>query len=202
MNRLRSSASRPFRPARLLALLCCVGAITGCRIEPDPDFPPPLSPKSPEARTRVVVAPVENAAPSTEVAQWTFSTRRVLVELLRKSKNFEVVEAGTAGTAGTIFLRFTDVRDEPWLETVTFGAEQSVNRQRRAVVEMDFRFVAGSGAHTAGERLLADALREGEEPIPIPTQDQLESGSFWESPYGSATRENLDLLVRRLVERG
>lgn len=187
---------------RLAGAAIVLACAASCAVEPDPDTPSPIAPADPAARRRVVVAPIENATASVEVAQWTAATRRFLVALLERSKNFEVVEPGAPGVAGTIVLRYTDVRDEPWLETVTFGAEQNVNRKRRAVVEMDWRFIAGSGALTAGERVVGDSLREGDLPLELPTQDQLESGAFWESPYGAATRGNLDLVVRTLAQRG
>jgi hypothetical protein len=201
MDRTRPSRTAVARRPSFVGL-AFVLLLSGCAVHPDPDTPPPLLPREPAARTKVIVAPIENATASAEVAQWTSATRRFLVELLERSRNFEVVEAGAPGAAGTLFLKYTDVRDEPWLESVTFGAEQNLNRKRRAVVEMEWRFVAGSGALTAGERLSGDFLREGDEPIVLPTQDELEAGSFWESPFGAAARGNLDLVVRRLAQRG
>ncbi len=180
-------------------------ATVGCSIHADPDQLPPIAPRPAGERRDIVVAVVENATASAEVAQWSYETRRYIVELLGRTRAFTVVEPSKGGSgpaAPTLVVRFTDVRDEPYLMTLVYGDEQQVNRKRRAVVAMAWQLVAPTGAKIDGSTLESDELREGAEPIVLPTPAELECGSFWESPFGVATRENLDRIVRDVASRG
>lgn len=191
---MTSAISRIVRAFSGLALL---GSLAACSIHADPDFPPPIEPLAAEARTPIVVAPFENASPSPEVAQWSYSTRRFLEALLDRSRRFTVLPSATPGVR-TLHVRFVDVRDEPYLESVVFAGEQRTGVKRRAMVAIEWNL---EGAGGTPSQLVADHLVESADPLELPTADQLESGSFWESPFGTATREALDHLVRDLSER-
>lgn len=185
------------RLVRGMIAFALVVAAVGCSIGPDPDFPPPIEPLAPEARAKIAVAPVLNVSPSAEVAQWSYATRRYLMALLERTRRFEVVPEGTLG-APLLEVRFTDVKDEIYLESVVFAGEQRTGQKRRAMVALEWSVVGDS---RPASQLVSDELFESPEPLELPTPDQLESGVFWESPFGVATRENLDHLVREVCDR-
>jgi hypothetical protein len=189
----------PLQRARVIVGLVLAGAGIGCAIEPDRDFPPPIAPLSPDVRRAIAVAPVVNHTASAEVAQWTYATRRLLIQLLERSQRFDVVEPTDPRATGVVELSFVDVKDEPYLVSVVYAGEQDSNRKRRAVVEVEWRLAGGNASGSRGERLTSHFFREGADPIETPTVVELESGSFWETPFGNATRANLDLVVRRLA---
>ncbi len=188
-------------PIRFVTFAAWIAVSIGsgaCSIQPDPDFPPPLAPLPPDQRVSIRVEPVENASPSAAVAEWSYPTRLYVEQLLERTRRFKIAAEGEVPTGGVLRVRFTDVRDEAFLETVVFNAEQQRNRKRRAIVEMDWKFEPTAGA-SRGSKLISDELKEGGTPLDLPTRDQLTSGSFWETPYGIATREDLDSMVRQLA---
>jgi hypothetical protein len=184
--------TKPTAALRLAVALVVAPALATSCVGPDPEFPPPIAPQPRAAWTRIEVAPVINEAPSPTVAQWSYETHRTLEHLLTRSRRFEVTGEGGGGLR--LDVRFVDVRDEAYNETIVFGREQEIGAQRRAVVEMRFR--VGDGPF---ETVISEEFQDGALPLPLPTAAELESGSFFETPYGRAIRKNLDLVVRRLA---
>ena len=110
---------------------------------------------------RTAVAPIANETPSPTVAQWSYATRRLLVELLERSRRFVVVDPEREPAEKTLVLRFVDVRDEVFNESVVYGREQLTGVQRRAVVEMEW------SAGGAPELLISHDYSPGSVPLAL-----------------------------------
>lgn len=186
------TARRP--PLLLLAIaLGWLGCVTA-----DPEFLPALKPLPPRMRTRIAVADIGNDTPSAGVAGITSASTRMLVQLLERSQRFDVVPPGGEAAGGVDVLRvtFKDLQDEVLQDTVVYDRAQVVGIRHRAVVQLEWQLAAADGNPKGAGQIVGDQVRLLPDPLELPTPEQLESQAFWESPFGSATREALDSIVR------
>ena len=179
-----------------LTLLAVVLTL-GC-VGPDEDRLPPYEPLPAAARTPIYLSPTENVTASPRVADVAAPTRDMLATLLERTRRFVVVAdpagASRLDTAVDIYL------DQAIESTVVHGSAGGLTPERHASVGLMFRWSDPTGAVLdAGE--VTGTARELRDPLPLPKLDDLESGAYWNSTYGRATRDGLDRLIRRLAAR-
>ncbi|MFH0945473.1 MAG: hypothetical protein V2A76_09785 [Planctomycetota bacterium] len=172
--------------------------LSGC-MGPDRDLPDPIEPVNIERRTPVIVRETLNESPIAVVAELTDATRAMLERLLERTGRFE---ACAEEQAARYYLETAIVafQDDDASEGVIFGQAKSIGHRRRAVVEMTYRLLdQGQGVFLDG-LLRGDTLVTGVDRLEVPTVEQVESGAYWNSPFGLATRDCLDRLVRDLSD--
>lgn len=184
-----------WRVALAGALILACGA--GC-VGPPVGLSPAYEPLPPAARLPVFVADIENLTPSHAPAQIAGATTRMLVELLVRSRRF----APTADPAGAYRLEVVmDLLREQDLHTeVTYGRPDADVFQRLALVGFSFRVVDPGGREVGRGECLGTSKSLEAVVLPLPAAEQVASGGWWATPYGLATRDGLDQLLRWLAE--
>ncbi|MFG0317344.1 MAG: hypothetical protein ACF8XB_08735 [Planctomycetota bacterium JB042] len=185
-------ARRSFGGAVALALVGAAGACIG----PDRTLPPPIRPVVPSDRIRLAVPPTRNESPLAVVADVTAETNRMLAALLERTGRF--VPADDAGFR--LETAVTAVRDEDATESVVFEDAGRFGLRRRAVVEMSYRLVDAAGRTLVRGAVSGDDVVIGADSLPPPERRSLETGAFWNTTLGRATRDALDALVREIAE--
>ncbi len=167
----------------------------GC-IGPDRTLPPPIRPVVPADRIRLAVPPTRNESPLAVVADVTAETNRMLGALLERTGRF--VPADDAGFR--LETSVTAVRDEDATESVVFRHAGRFGLRRRAVVEMSYRLLDASGRTLVRGAVSGADVVIGTDALPSPQRGSLETGAFWNTTLGRATRDCLDALVREITE--
>lgn len=173
------------------ALLACV--------QQDPYREEPIWPLDVEVRTPLLVTEIENRSPEALVAGLTADSRALLLELLARSKRFRVVAAGDAARY-RLETAIRSFREEDRSESVIHARATTEGRRRAAVVELSYRLVDPGGRVFVEGLVVGESLELGVERLAVPRLQDLETGAFWNSPYGLATRSCLDQVVRVLAD--
>ena len=172
--------------------------LSGC-LGPDRDLPAPITPVNIERRTVIAVRETLNESPIATVAELTDVTRSMLERLLERTGRFRV---GADGQEARYFLETAIVtfRDDDASEGVIFGGAKILGHRRLAVVEMTYKLV------DKGQRVFLEGLLRGDMLVPgvgkleVPTAVGVKTGAYWNSPFGLATKDCLDRLVRDLSD--
>lgn len=169
--------------------------VTGC-VSADPTLPPPIVAVPPASRIRVAVPPTRNESPLAVVAELTAETNRMLVAVLERTGRFVADD----GAAFRLETSITAVRDEDAGEGVVYREAEDFGLRRRAVVEMSYRVVDGAGRTVVRGSVAGDEIALGRREVPTPRLTDLETGAYWNSTLGRATRACLDAMVREITE--
>ncbi len=158
-----------------------------------------------DERAPLTVSTMRNETPNAIVAGFTRGSTVLLEELLRTTRRFVVVDsaAPAAAAAGALRLdtEITSYRDEDAGASVIYLQAQSANRRRRAAVEMHWSLVGKDGSIVDQGTVAGNYEQLDVREIAVPQPESMESGAYWNSPFGRATRDCLDGIVRRISER-
>lgn len=178
----------------------CLGLMLlfGC-VSSDPDLPPPIEPLERVLRTPLLVPETGNESPIAVVAELTGATHEMLLALLERSGRFrtDVAPAATRFRLETSVVAF---RDDDATEGVIFDKAKSLGQRRRAVVELSYRVLDQAGRVFMEGVLSGESLVLGVHRLEVPAAADLKTGAYWNSPFGRATRDCLDQLVRLLSD--
>lgn len=177
------------------ALLLTLGV--GC-VGPDEDLAPAIEPLPPTARRVVVVAPMANETSSAEVARVTHESTRMLGALLERSRRYTLARDGGPAPAFRIETALVSYLDEDAGDALVHDRAQTANPRRRAVVEVRWRRVGPGGVVVAEGVEIGREEQLGLRSLPLPDDDALASGAYWNSAFGRATRSALVSLLRAL----
>ncbi len=178
----------PFVALALLGISACVG--------PDTTLPPPIESLPAPGRRALAVSPTRNDSAMALAAELAAPTHAMFATLLGRTRRFRVEDEATVRVETAI----TSIVDEDAAESVVYDRAYAPDPVRRAVVAMTY-VVRG-----AGDRVLLEGTLRGESEvrgttaIGPPSRVDFETGAYWNSPFGRATRHCLDQLVRRLTE--
>lgn len=175
-----------------LALVCVA---SGCLGE-DITAPRPIQPWPEPQRAWIGVAEMKNEAPSPEGAAITVEATSMLRTLFARSERFRVAVDAAAPVRYRLETTLIEFHDVDAQDTIVFEKAQSYGRKRRAVVEVHYRLI-GLGNNELQSRVArGSVLCDSERPLDLPSPTSLETGAFWHSEFGRATRECLDKMVR------
>ena len=172
--------------------------LAGC-VTHDPDLLPPIDPLERGRRTPIAVLETSNSSPIAMVAELTEATHQMLVKLLERSGRFK---ADVAPEAGSYRLETSIVafRDDDATEGVMFGKAETIGQSRRAVVELTYKVVDQRDRIFMEKLLSGESLVPGARQLEVPAAADLRTGAYWNSPFGLATRDCLDRLVRLMSD--
>jgi len=171
-----------------LLMVACIG--------PDETLPPPILPVTPAARITIEVPPTLNESPLAVVAGLTAATNRMLVATLERSGCYTPAD----GARFRLETAITSIRDEDATEGVVHSDAKAIGQRRRAVVEMRYRVLDARGTVLLDGAVSGTDESLGAAPIALPKRHELETGAYWETTVGRATRACLDAMVRRMTE--
>lgn len=183
------------------AFVLAIATLSGC-VGVDPDAPIPLLPLPPEARTVVRVEPMANEASSAEVAAVTSASTEMLRSLLVRSRRFSLVRDHGPAPGFSIETAITAFRDDDAAESLVYDSAQTANPRRVAVVEIRWRQADSAGRTLAEGVATGTDERIGTRWLGLPDADDLESGAYWNAPFGRATRAALVEIVKTVSGAG
>lgn len=184
----------------LLALLGLQAPLVdlGC-VRPMPDGDPPIEPLELEMRTALEVAETRNQSPVPVVAQLTSATHDLLIQVLERSKRFRVVD-GDRQPHYRLHTSILEFRDEDASEGVRYGFTDRASSRRRAVVELKYQLLGPAEQVFLEGVVSGDVLQLGVTELVLPGTVSLETGAFWNTPFGQATRICVDRVVREISQ--
>ncbi len=199
-----SGTNRPW--PRAVAVLVLALLPIGC-IWTDPSgSTPPIETLPLEVRPPLLVAEMKNDCANAVVAEFTRGSVDLLADLLRTSRRWVISvaprDASTPEQDGLVLeTSVTGYRDEDAGASVVYLQAQSANRRRRAVVEIAYALRGADGSVVDQGTVRGQFEQIDVRQIVVPTAEQMRTGAYWNSPFGRATRDCLDGIVRRISER-
>ncbi len=179
-----------------LGFLLAGASPCGC-VAPEMGRAPPIESVDPAQRVSIRVLDTHNESPIAAAAGLTAATNALLVQLLERTGRFQAT-APTENARFRLETSITALRVDVVGEGVTYRGSPLASTRRRAVVEMKYRLGDGQRVFLEGE--LAGDYEVANKAIEAPSELELRTGAYWNTPFGSATRECLDKLVRTISD--